>query len=197
MRKVIGLTLFLLFHFFSCCIYGANLSHLAELNSKFPNGLLGDDYGVLKVKDLALNNCGIKPPKFIPGDTNVYEYWICFETKNVLPTCSYAGFDESEGHVGNVNIEARDSEFVYQFFEPRPWEIKDCRSFVKSLKRIMKGTSHACVSASSITKEEKNEKGQNERIGMLGRFKTVKGCEGRECVLTKKFKKENCPDIKL
>jgi hypothetical protein len=93
------------------------------------------------------------------------------------------------------NIEARNKEMVYQFFESRPWPIRDCRSFVKDLKKIMKGTSHACISASSISKEEKNEKGQMERIGFLHRFKTRKGCEGEECELTKKFKKEYCPEF--
>lgn len=96
-----------------------------------------------------------------------------------------------------MNIEARNKEMTFQFFERRPWPIRDCRIFVKDLKKIMKGTSHACVSASSITKEEKNSKGQMERIGFLHRFKTRKGCEGEECELIKKFKNEYCPELVL
>jgi hypothetical protein len=177
--------------------YGAESAHLTKLKSKFPNGLLTDDYGVLTLNDLALNACRLKPPPFVPGATHSYQYWICFERKSVLPTCHDEGVDETEGHIGRVYVEASNQEIIYQFFEPRPWPIRDCRNFVKDLKKIMKGTSHACISASSITKEEKNDKGQMERIGFLHRFKTRKGCEGEECELTKKFKKEYCPELEL
>jgi hypothetical protein len=170
---------------------GADSAHLAELKSKFPNGLLSDDHGVLNIKDLALNACRLKPPAFAPGATNTYEYWICFENKSILPTCYDAGVDETEGHVGRVYIDTHDSEMSYKFFERRPWPIRDCRNFVKALRKIMKGTLHACISASSITMEEKNDRGQMERVGFLHRFKTRKGCEGEECELTKKFKKRS------
>ncbi len=176
---------------------GANDVHLAKLTLRFPNGLLGDDYEILSLKDLALNACRLKPPPFIPGATHWYQYWICFENKNILPTCYDAGVDETEGHVGRVYVDAHDREMNYQFFESRPWPIRDCRNFVKGLKKIMKGTSHACISASGITKEEKNERGQMERVGFLHRFKTRKGCEGEECELTKKFKNKYCPEFEL
>ena len=61
----------------------------------------------------------------------------------------------------------------------------------------MKGTSHACISASYIGKEEENESGQKERIGILNRFKTQKGCEGEECELTQRIRQEYCPNMKL
>lgn len=176
---------------------GADGAHLAKLKSKFPNGLLSDDHGVLNIKDLARNACRLKPPAFVPGATNTYEYWICFENESILPTCYDAGVDEEEGHVGRVYIDAHDSEMSYHFFERRPWPLRDCRNFVKVLKKIMKGTSHACISASSITKEEKNYRGQMERTGFLHRFKTRNGCEGEECELTKKFQKEYCPELEL
>jgi len=177
--------------------YGAESTHLKKLKSKFPNGLLSDDYGVLTLKDLALNTCRIKPPPFVPGTLHVYEYWICFGNKNISPTCDDEGIDDTEGHIGRVNIEARNHELTYQFFEQRPWPFKDCKSFVNDLKRIMKGTLHACISASSITNEARNERGQMERVGILHRFKTRKGCEGEECELTQEFKKEYCPELKL
>ena len=194
MRKTIIFFAFLLSSILAC---GADNAHLAKLKSMFPNGLLSDDYWVLTLNDLALNTCRLKPPPFVPGATHSYQYWICFESKSVLPTCDDEGVDETEGHIGRVNVEARSQEMIYQFFEHRPWSIRSCQSFVKDLKKIMKGTSHVCISASSITKEEKNERGQMERIGFLHRFKTSKGCEGEECELTKKFKKEYCPEIKL
>lgn len=198
MRKgLISVTFFFWLLHISIFTFGKARNHLSELTSKFPNGLVGDDYGVLTTEDLALNTCRLKPPPFSPGATHVYEYWICFKSKEVLPTCEDEGVMDVEGHVGRVNVEARKDEIVYQFFEQRPWPLKECKAFVRDLKRVIKRTSHACVSASSITQEEKNEKGQMERVGIFGRLKTHRGCEGRECKLTKKTKKEFCPQLQL
>lgn len=36
-----------------------------------------------------------------------------------------------------------------------------------------------------------------ERVEFLHRFKTHKGCEGEESELTKKFKKEHCPELEF
>jgi hypothetical protein len=196
-KAVIAVVTFCCLFLSSTIAYGVDSPHLAKLKSKFPNGLLSDDYGVLSLKDLALNACRLKPPLFSPGATDWYQYWICFERKNVLPTCDDEGVDETEGHIGRVNIEASNQEVIYQFFERRPWPIRDCKSFVRDLKKIMTGTLHACVSASGITKEKKNKQGRMERLGFLHRFKTRKGCEGEECELTKEFKKEYCPELKL
>jgi len=182
---------------FSILVYAADSAHLMELKSKFPYGLLGDDYGILNLSDLALNACRIKPTPLVPGNTHLYEYWICFESKSILPTCDDEGFVYEDGHVGRVNVEAHNQEMVYQFFESRPWPIKDCRNFVKALKHIIKGTLHTCISAQYISKEKKNEQGQMERLASFRRLKTLKGCEGSECVLTKKFKSEYCPELKL
>ncbi len=176
---------------------GADSAHLAELKSKFPLGLIGDDYGILTTEDLALNSCRLKPVPFVPGATRSFEYWICFESKNILPSCYDTRYTNEEGHLGWVYVDAHNSEMSYSFAEHRAWDIKDCRNFVKTLKKIMKGTSHACVSGSDITKEIKNKKSKYERSGFLHRFKTLKGCEGEECELTKEFKKEYCPQIQL
>lgn len=172
---------------------GSTFDHLTELKSKYPYGLLSDDYGVLTLNDLALNACHIKPEAFVPGALNPYEYWLCFESKSVLAICEDQNFSNEDGHVGRVAVNARDAQIVYHFIESRPWPIRDCKNFVKTLKNLMRGTSHACISASYIDKEEK---GKKERIGIFHRLKTKKGCEGEECMLTEKARKENCPDLK-
>lgn len=82
MRKIIGGIVIFFFSLLSSVLAGgADNAHLAKLKSKFPNGLLSDDFGGLTIKDLALNACRLKPPPFVPGATDSYEYWICFEKK--------------------------------------------------------------------------------------------------------------------
>lgn len=175
---------------------GSSADHFSELRSKYPYGMLTDDYGILTSNDLALNACHIKPEPFVPSALNPYEYWLCFESKNVLPNCEDQHFSNEDGRAGRVTVTARDHQFVYDFMESRVWPIQDCRSFVKTLRSLMQGASHACISASYIDKEEKNERGQQERTGIFHRLKTRKGCEGEECVFTEKIRQEYCPDLK-
>jgi hypothetical protein len=175
----------------------ATSSHVAELKSKFPYGLLSDDYGILTINDLALNACHIKPTPFVPGVIHPYEYWLCFKSKTVSAACEDTHSSNEDGHIGWVRVKAQDDQLTYDFTKPRPWAIRMCRDFVKSLKNLIRGTSHTCISASYISKEEINEKGQRERLGELNRLKTRKGCEGAECLLTEEIRRDFCPNLKL
>ena len=195
-KNLIGAFMFFSIYPTASFAYSPSSDHYSELKSKYPYGLLSDDHGVLTLNDLALNACHIKPEAFVPGALNPYEYWLCFESKSVLAICEDQNFSNEDGHVGRVTVDARDSQIAYHFIESRPWPIRDCKSFVKTLKNLMRGTSHACVSASYIDKEEKNERAQMERVGIFHRLKTKRGCEGTECILTEKAKKEYCPSLK-
>lgn len=58
MRKVlIGISPLLPLYQASPVARGSTSDHLTELKSKYPYGLLSDDYGVLTLNDLALNAC--------------------------------------------------------------------------------------------------------------------------------------------
>lgn len=196
MRKIlVNIILFSLFQFSAA--YSASSDHLTKLKSKYPYGLLSDDYGILTLNDLALNACYIKPAPFVPGELNPYEYWLCFESKSISPECEDQNFSNEDGHVGRVAIDAIDHQIVYRFIESRPWGIRSCKNFVKTLKSLIRETSHACISASYIGKEEKNDQGHMERIGIFNRLKTRNGCEGRGCVFNEKIRRDNCPDLKL
>ncbi len=191
-RSVIFLSLFQA----SISACSTPLSHLAELKSKYPYGLINDDFGILALNDLALNACRIKPSPLVPGILNPYEYWICFESKKILAACEDQGFSNEDGRVGRVIVDAKDRDLNYHFFESRPWSIQDCKKFVADVNHLVSGTSHACISVSYIDKEVKNDKGQKERGAIFHRIKTLKGCEGEECALTEEIKQEYCPDFK-
>lgn len=199
MRKAVVLIQILTSMFlflFSAVAQNTASEHLFELKSKYPYGLLGDDYGVLTIKDLALNACRIKPELFVFGTLNPYEYWLCFDSKTIIAFCEDQNFSNEDGHIGRVKVKAQDHKGIYQFMAGRPWPIQDCKNFVKTLKHIILGTSHACISASHINKEEKSKSEQTEYIGIFHRLKTKKGCEGEECMFTEQIRKKSCPDLK-
>jgi len=170
-------------------------SHLTKLKSKYPYGLLNNDFGVLTLNDLALNACRISPSPFVPGDLNPYEYWICFESKKIIAICEDQEFSNEDGRVGRVIVDAKDHELTYHFLESRPWAIRDCRKFVTDVNHLVSRTTHACISASYID-EAVNDKGQKERGAVFHRIKTLEGCEGEECEFTEEIKQRDCPDFR-
>ena len=111
--------------------------------------------------------------------------------------CGSSGvLDEIEGIMGLVVVKASDNQNKYRYIERRPIPIRECRSFLKELKLLLKGTSHVCISGSFINDETKKVKDKTSSW-LFERLKTSKGCFGRGCDFTEKIRKENCPDLKL
>ncbi len=171
-------------------------NHSTELKAKFPYGLLGDDYGILTVNDLAINACDIVPKLFTADNHyDPHEYWQCFKSKTISFDCDSNGIaDEHEGVMGLVVVRASTGQEQHEYIERRLWPIKDCRHFLRDAAILLKGTEYACLSGSfnkRILSDPPLTSWQFERI------KTKKGCEGRDCEFTKKFKQDNCPNVKL
>jgi len=182
----------------SNCAFGGTSNHLQIFQSKFPYGLLGDDYGILTISDLAINACRFKPKPFPPEPLiTPYEYWRCFESGSISFKCSGNGvLDDHEGIMGLIVVKASADQTQYRYIERRPIPIRECRSFLKELRLVLKGTSHVCVSGSFINNETEAVKGKTSSW-LFERLKTSKGCVGRGCDFTEKIMKENCPDLKL
>lgn len=177
---------------------GATDNHLAELKSKFPYGLLGDDYGVLTMDDLAINACDAEPIPFAYDSRHhSYQYWQCFESKNISFSCDSNGIpDEHEGVMALVIVKALINHTQHEYLERRFWPIKDCKDFLKDAAALLNGARYACISGSFI--ENKIDHSSHQTTGwVFERLKTKKGCEGHDCEFTKKFKQDSCPNIKL
>lgn len=187
----------LLLFFISNLVLGISSDHLLILKSKFPYGLLGDDYGILAMNDLAINTCYFKPKPF-PPETYIspFEYWQCYESKNISFSCGRGVPDEYEGVMGWLVVKTFVNQIKHKYIERRPCPIRECRSIVKNLKLLLKGTSHACISGSFIV-DETDKAGQKMTSWLFERLKTVRGCEGRGCNFTKEIKREFCPEIRL
>ncbi len=176
-KKIIYHLFIILLGLISNIAFGAPADHLLSLKSKYPYGLIGDDYGVLTIGDLALNARHIKPEPFVPGKFTPYEYWQCFKSKAILSECESIGMIDGEGVFGRVSVKVYANQINHKFIESRPWPVRECRSFVKDLKILLRGTSHACISASFIENDIDNS-GQKSSIGIFHRMKTRKGYEG-------------------
>lgn len=191
-KSIFTYTLLLFCLISSSALCGAS-NHLMILKSKFPHGLLGDDYGILKTRDLAINACRFKPKPFPPDTlTRPNEYWQCFESRSISLSCSSSGVrDDDEGVMGLVVVNAPTGQTNHKYIERRPWPIGECKSFLKDLDLLLKGTLHVCISGSFIEDEGKISSWIFERL------KTRKGCEGRGCDFTNKMKQEYCPNLRL
>lgn len=181
----------------SLSVFGADSNHLSELKSKFPYGLLGDDYGILSLNDLKRNVCGVRPRPFGTSSHHYpYEYWQCFESKAISFDCDSNGTpDEYEGVMGLIVAKASANGVRHEYIARRLWPIKDCRQFIRDATALLKRNKYACISASFI-ENEKDRLGQSISW-LFERIKTKKGCEGQGCDFTRKFKQENCPNLKL
>jgi hypothetical protein len=178
----------------STIVVGTPLNHSEILKSKFPYGLLGDDYGILTTDDLAINACRFKAQPFPPEAwVTPFEYWQCFDSKSISFDCDSSGVsDEHEGAEGLVVVKASIGITHYEYIERRPWPIRECRNFIKELRVLLKGSPHACISGSYLS-DETDKAGRKTSNWLFERLKTRKGCEGRDCEFTEKMRREHCP----
>lgn len=196
MRKNINSLAFLIVCLIAFSAYSTPSDHRRLLKTQFPYGLLGDDYGILTVNDLALNACIFKPESFPPPDfISPYEYWQCFDTKSISLSCGSSGVpDEHEGMMGLVIVRAFANQVKHRYIEHRPWPIDECRSLLKRLTALMKNSRNACISGSFIYSEV-NKAGVKTSNWIFDRFKTSKGCLGQPCDFNEKIKKTHCPNL--
>lgn len=184
-----------------CAFAKSNVAnnHLAKLNGKFPYVLLGDDYGILSINDLATNVCGVESIPFNRDREDYHPslYWQCFESKTISFNCDSNGIpDKHEGVMGLIVMKASINHIKHEYIERRLWPIKDCKGFLKDANALLKGIQYACISGSFIGKET-DQSGHQSTSWIFERIKTKKGCEGHDCQFTKKFKQDNCPNMKL
>ena len=172
--------------------------HLSALKAKFPYVLLGEDYGLLTVNDLAANACGAESIAFDENRKSHHPslYWQCFQSRTISFDCEEFTSDTEKGLFGLIAITAKKDKEQHNYIERRPWPIKNCKQFIRDAARLIKGTKYACMTGSFIDKET-DDSGQVSKSWMFEKIKTRKGCEGNGCEFTQKLQQENCPDLKF
>ena len=169
-------------YFFIMTGWGIDGAEAQNLKNEYPIGLLSEDYGILKEKDLVFNSCEYQPQTFPPKPyTTPFHYWQCFSSKTMSLHCEKTGLISNvEGQGALVVLDFFQPHEEFHFIENRPWPLWECRTFIKDLKNISQGESHVCVSASFLNYQSEDAKIRKSNW-LFEKMKTKKGCEGRHC----------------
>lgn len=184
MRKIITIFIFLLS--FIPKAFAAP-SHLEKLKSRYPYGLIGDDYGILNEEDIAINDCKAEATPFSRGKNLSYSYWQCFSVIDSKITCDSTGYDSlTKMETGYVEINAKKGDEIHFYLARDPMKIRDCKAWIRTwLKRTIL-EKYVCISGID-NGSHADQKDRKERYWVFDRFKTRKGCEAykSECHLPK------------
>jgi hypothetical protein len=160
-------------------LHGSNLfaetTHLKSLHSKYPHALLGNDFGILKEDDLAINSCTADPIPFSKTSTS-YPYWQCFEVSKTKIECDGHKYAESEKmRFSLLVLSAVTKEGNHEYFHDRMMPLGACREFIRDWKRLVKGQEYVCISGSFVNKNA-DETDRPVLLWDFDRFKTRRGC---------------------
>lgn len=191
MRKIAGwIFVFSVFSFSSAL---AKPTHLEKLRSRYPYGLIGDDYGLLTVEDLAVNTCNGEPTPF-EEENGAYPYWQCFSLKKAKLRCQNASYDPSIKKVlGYTFIEAKNENGLQSYLARDARDIRFCKEFLRDWKRITRREKFVCV-AGTFARIQPVKDGHQETDWVFEKFKTRKGCvsDVTACRLKEVSSPENC-----
>jgi hypothetical protein len=174
---------------------GAGPTRLEKLKSRYPYGLIGDDYGLLTEEDLAVNTCNALERTPFSGEKNMaYSYWQCFPLKDVKMECDSLGYDSAiKKETGYLEIDAQNGNGIQSYLARDAMDMGDCRKYLWWWKQKTQGEEHVCVSGSYGGFRGIRD-GHKETDWVFDKFKTRKGCESHrsECSLKEVSNIQNC-----
>lgn len=143
--------------------------------SKYPYGLLGDDFGVLKVADLAANACMASPVPFT-NELSAYAYWQCFETKKARLLCDGYGYDEdAKDFLTALVAQGTNDSGRHEYVSRRAISFGTCKSLKREWEKLTKDEKYVCISG-PFTSIQKLKNNQKSFLWTFDKFKTKKGC---------------------
>jgi hypothetical protein len=174
-RKIISQTLPFLVLLLGCETFANALNQERE-NLNTSNGLIGDDFGVLRSEDIAINDCQAEPVPF-SNDSTAYQYWQCFEISKSKLYCDGDKFDEAEKTRVTIMVISGEKEGqLHEYISGRPIPLSTCRAYSDDWRRLLRGEKYLCVSGSFIDRD-KNESLRETTHWIFDRFKTRQGCK--------------------
>lgn len=177
-NKVMGLLGIILFSHYLYGCSSQQVQHTRNLNTVYPYGVIGDDYGILNEDDLAINTCNVKEvePFSLTVDTS-YPYWKCYSAKDVSILCDDPDYDEDEKSLMVIlDLEVRSlKEGNHDYLTRRAIRLESCKYFQNQFKKTTVNESHVCVSG-EFWKIDKRNDGNSQMIWSFDKFKTKKGC---------------------
>jgi hypothetical protein len=152
-------------------------THLQELQSAFPYGLLTDDFGVLTKKDLKENACIAQAQPF-SIKSQAYSYWQCFEAKNSRLVCEGNKYDSDEKkRMTLLVLQSKRNGELHDYMTRRPRPVADCRLDLKEWRRLLKNQKYICVSG-QINSIDIDQNGGRSWFWILDKYKTKLGWDG-------------------
>jgi hypothetical protein len=145
-------------------------SHLQRLNESYPNGRIGDDYGILTRDDLAVNTCNFRGanPSSLEGSAP-YPYWQCFFVKDVFISCEEDEQSKEPTLIMGISAVGQARHHIY--VSRQVMTLNRCLGFKKDLKKLTEHQTHICISGEFIRYEP-----SDKTVWVFDKFKTKKGC---------------------
>jgi hypothetical protein len=196
--KIILYLIFLSIIFVSAEAF-ASTKHLKIITSKYPDALIGDDFGVLKRSDLAINSCIAEPSPFSIKASPGYPYWQCFEVKKSKLFCDGHKYSEDYRNFATLLvISSEKNNARHEYYTRRTIDYDVCQEFVRDWKKITKNEKYVCLSGPYI-EQEKDTNGMSTSYWIFDKFQTKTGCipyfKGG-CSLNYQLKTGRCPFAK-
>ena len=180
--------------FFNSCST-LSLTHLTSLKNLYPYGLLGDDYGILTLEDMAVNACiGNEGPW---GSGNLaYPYWQCFPVKDVSVECDDVGYNEDEKSILSIlAFVVKSNKESHEYLSKKAITQALCKDFQFDLKKLTQNEEHVCL-AGEFTDFYTREYGEAAPVKTeswsFERFKTKKGYNSASTYDLKHYIKNRC-----
>jgi hypothetical protein len=153
-------------------------SHLEILKAAYPYGLIGDDYGLLTLEDLATNTCGVERLTPFSGVKNMpYPYWQCFPVKDTKLECDNMGYDPvAKKEMGHMEIIAHGNDGFHSYLARNAMDVLVCKRWLRSWINKTRGEEYVCLSGPYGAYTDSRD-GQKETGWVFDKFKTAKGCE--------------------
>ncbi len=148
------------------------------LLSRYPYGLLTDDYGILNEDDLKVNTCMATPSPFSEKKPNsAYSYWQCFEVKTAKLICEGRKYDPDEKtRVSWLVLSAKLNGASHEYMARRNMPVRSCELYQKEWRKHTRNEKYVCVSG-NMWSHEKEESGNKKWTWIFGRYKTKRGCD--------------------
>lgn len=148
------------------------------MHSRFPYGLLGEDYGILSEDDLAANTCHGLPRPF-SSDSYAYPYWQCFETRETRFICESLDVkrrpQSAAPHLPVIEVTSK-TRGQQEFLGRRGIDADDCNEIKRSYDQLTQGTHYVCISGEFGGLDQPLSRNASS-YWVLDKFKTRKGCD--------------------
>jgi hypothetical protein len=143
--------------------------------NEYPYGLLGDDFNILNLDDLASNACIANPTPFTQT-FSAYPYWQCFKTQRVKLFCDGHGYDaDAKDFFTTLVVEGTNDRGRHKYVSSRAISFEICQDLEKKWRELTRNEKYVCVSG-PFTKLMKQKDTQFSNLWVFDKFKTKKGC---------------------